>query len=85
MKARLSLLHKQEAEWNKLSDWKPEAGEVVVYDPDENYDYARLKIGDGTKTLQELNFFIDKAISTALQNCQYYEIIDAGRVTDYKK
>lgn len=85
MKARLSLLHKQEAEWNKLSNWKPAAGEVVVYDPDENYDYARLKIGDGTKTLKELNFFIDKTVLSTLQKQRYFEIIDAGRITDYKK
>ena len=44
-------------EWLKLGSWVPEAGELIVYDPDENYTYSRLKVGDGINTLQDL-FFI---------------------------
>lgn len=85
MKARVSHLHKTAAEWLKLNDWVPEAGEFIVYDPDENYSYSRLKVGDGISTLKELEFFIDKAILTLIQKQSYFEILDAGRVTDYKK
>lgn len=85
MKARVSHLHKTEAEWLKLGSWKPEAGELVVYDPDARHPYARLKVGDGIKTLKDLDFFVDKAALALIQKQHYFEIIDAGRVTDYIK
>jgi hypothetical protein len=83
MKARISQLHRTEAEWLKLKNWVPAAGELIVYDADDKYSYARLKVGDGEKALQDLDFFIDKAALAALQNQRYYELIDAGRITDH--
>lgn len=84
MKARITNLHKSEAEWLKLNSWIPEAGELIVYDPDENYTYSRLKVGDGINTIQDLSFFVDKATLALIQKQHYFDIIDAGRVTDYK-
>jgi hypothetical protein len=84
MKARISQLHKTESEWAKLSSIVPEAGELIVYDPDKQHNYARVKIGDGKRTIKELTFFIDSAISTYLQNQRYSEVIDGGRITDFK-
>jgi hypothetical protein len=83
MKARVSHLHRTEAEWAKLNAWVPEAGELIVYDPDDHYDYARIKIGDGVKTLKELTFFIDSAIATYLDKQRYSEVIEGGRITDH--
>jgi hypothetical protein len=83
MKARISNLHKTELAWNRLSGFIPEAGEIIVYDPDDHYDYARLKVGDGKRALQELTFFTDSAALALIQKQHYFEIIDAGRVTDY--
>jgi hypothetical protein len=83
MKARVSNLHKTEAEWAKLSNWVPEAGELVVYDSDRQHDYARLKVGDGEKSLKELPFFIDSAVNTILQKNRHQEVIDGGRITMY--
>ena len=80
MKARVSQLHNTEKEWLKLSTWKPEAGEIVVYDPDDTYKYSRLKVGDGKHTLQELGFFVDAATESILQQ---HKTLDAGRITDY--
>ena len=85
MKARVSNLHKKESEWLKLKGWVPEAGELIVYDPDERYSYARIKLGDGVTPLKDLDFFIDKAALALIQKQHYFDIIDAGRVTDYKK
>ena len=85
MKARVSQLHKTEREWSELVDWIPEAGELVVYDPDELHDYARIKIGDGQTPLSKLAFFIDSAIAAFLQKCKYEEVIEAGRITEYNK
>lgn len=84
MKARVSNLHRTAEEWSKLKNWKPEAGELIVYDPDLEFDYARVKLGDGIHTLAELPFFIDQAAITLLQKQQYHEKLDAGRITDYK-
>ena len=84
MKARICQLHKTEAEWNKLADFVPLCGELIVFDPDRQHRYARVKIGDGRTKLQNLSFLIDPAIEEFLStHCD--KIIDAGRVTDYKK
>jgi hypothetical protein len=83
MKARVSNLHKTEEEWKKYKNWTPEAGELIVYDPDSKHDYARLKVGDGKTMLSELPFFVDSAITTQLQNSRFSEVIDGGRITDH--
>ena len=55
MKARVCNLHKTEAEWIKLNTWVPEAGELIVYDPDAHHNYARIKMGDGVRPLKDLS------------------------------
>lgn len=85
MKARVSQLHKIEAEWLKLNDWTPEAGEIIVYDPDESFEYSRIKLGDGQRALKDLSFFIDSTIADYLQKQRRPEILDGGRITDYNK
>ena len=84
MKARICQLHKTEAEWNKLPDFVPLCGELIVFDPDRLHRYSRVKIGDGVTKLQNLYFLIDPAIEEFLES-RHDKIIDAGRVTDYKK
>lgn len=84
MKARVSHLHKTEADWSKLSTWVPEAGELIIYDPDHLHKYSRIKIGDGVHTLNEIAFSIESSIDTALNQHKFKEVIDAGRVTEYK-
>lgn len=84
MKARISFLHKTEAEWNALSSWVPASAELVVYDADDTHDYARIKLGDGKTPLCDLNFFIDRAILEALKNQSTSKIIDGGRIENYK-
>lgn len=89
MKARVSQLHRTEAEWSKLPDFIPMAGEFVIFDPDRNHRYARLKIGDGkmqpdgtiagTK-LKDLPFFIDSAIDDHVTKKRLDEVIDGGRI-----
>ena len=82
MKARVSQLNKTEAEWQKFLNWTPEAGELIVYKPDENVSYARLKVGDGVRPLKDLEFFIDAATESLLKAKQFTEIIDGGRITE---
>jgi hypothetical protein len=94
MKARVSQLHKTEAEWTKLSNFIPLAGEIIIFDADKNHNYVRLKIGDGIQRsdgtingtrLKDLPFFIDSTIDDHVTKKRLNEVIDAGRVTDYKK
>jgi hypothetical protein len=42
--------------WNKALNFIPKAGEIIIYDPDENYNYSRFKIGDGIRTVNNLEF-----------------------------
>ncbi len=84
MIARISQLHKTEAEWNKLTTFIPISGEVIIFDADKTYNYARVKIGDGKTKLKDLPFFIDSAIEHLITKQRLNEVIDAGRITDYK-
>ena len=81
MRARVSQLNKTEAEWKKLNTWIPEAGELVVYTPDENYTYARLKVGDGIRPLRDIEFLIDSAALAVLKASNFKEVIDGGRIS----
>ena len=83
MKARISQLHMTETEWLKYSSLIPEPGEFIVYDPDEKHTYARIKIGDGIRTLAELDFFIDSTIEELLKQIRFEDSIDGGRITEY--
>jgi hypothetical protein len=85
MNARISQLHKTEAEWQAVQahyeardeQFIPRAGEFIVYDPDYTYEYARLKIGDGKTAIQYLPFIADTIflnLSTSTRT------IDAGRI-----
>lgn len=85
MKARISQLHKTEIEWLKYSNWMPEAGEIIIYDPDTEHNYARIKIGDGKRTLKELDFLIDSTIDDVLKQISFTDVLDGGRITEYNK
>lgn len=45
--SRIIQKHDTEANWNKAVDFIPFAGELIVYDPDDNHPYPRFKFGDG--------------------------------------
>lgn len=53
---RIVHKHDTEVNWNKAINFIPKAGELVIYDPDENFNYARTKIGDGIKKVNDLPF-----------------------------
>lgn len=65
LNTRIQQKHDIEVNWSKAVNFIPKIGEVIVYDPDENHAAARVKIGDGVKTVVELAF-IDDAAKTAL-------------------
>ena len=83
MKARISQLFMSETDQLKWASWVPVAGELVVYKPSKEYPYARIKVGDGSTALKDLDFFVDSAIAKILAEWRYEELIDGGRITDY--
>lgn len=56
VKSRIQNKHDIEANWAKAENFVPLIGEIIVYDIDENYDYERFKIGDGTTSVTGLPF-----------------------------
>lgn len=52
LKSRLLQKHDTEANWNKAVNFVPKAGEIIVYDD----VYPKIKIGDGVKTVANLNY-----------------------------
>lgn len=57
--ARIPQKHDIEAHWKLATNFIPMEGEIIVYDPDERYDYARFKCGDGDTNVNDLPFFTD--------------------------
>ena len=47
--------HGTAAEWEN-NDYVPKDGEIIIYDIDENYNYTRVKVGDGNNTAINLSF-----------------------------
>ena len=57
---RVILKHDTEENWLKAENFTPQSGEVVIYDTDENYDYSRIKIGNGYDNINGLPFLIEE-------------------------
>ena len=56
LKTRIYHKHDTEANWNKATNFIPKAGEIIIYDADQNYSYPRIKIGDGLTAIINLKF-----------------------------
>lgn len=55
VKGKLIFKHETEANWGQ-SNYIPEQGEKILYDPDESHNYTRVKYGDGSHTVKDLPF-----------------------------
>lgn len=53
---RIQQKHDTEVNWAKALNFIPKAGEIIIYDADENYNFVRLKIGDGITPINSLGF-----------------------------
>ena len=56
IQSRVVNKHDVEKNWNKAINFIPKKGEIIIYDVDENYDYPRLKVGDGETVVSALPF-----------------------------
>lgn len=57
IKSRIQQKHDTAENWEKATGFIPKAGELIVYDIDANYDYERLKVGDGATPVTDLPFW----------------------------
>lgn len=62
---RIVLKHDVESNWQLATGFSPMAGEIIIYDIDENYSYERIKIGDGVQNVNALPF-VDDVLRTEL-------------------
>lgn len=70
LNSRIINKHDIEANWIKATNFIPKQGEQIVYDIDENYDYERIKMGDGVTNVNDLPFVVD-----------YFTIEDIDEIT----
>ena len=63
IQSRIQHKHDTEANWNQTTNFIPKAGEIIIYDKDENYSYPRFKIGDGVNNINDLIFTDERLIS----------------------
>lgn len=57
--SRIVLKHDSEANWNKATGFIPKLGEMIIYEPNEEYEEPRVKIGDGVNIVSNLPFIKD--------------------------
>ena len=75
-KTRIVHKHAIEADWVRAINFIPMKAALIVYDPDNNYFFPRIKIGDGINNVNDLPFVnIDSEGN----------FIDAGFITDNKE
>lgn len=69
LKTRIIHKHDIESNWLKATNFVPKQGELIVYDKDANYNYERVKVGDGATNVNDLPF---ADANTALINANNY-------------
>lgn len=68
LNARIVQKHDTQANWDKAINFIPKNGKIIVYDADDNYPYARTKIGDGVTTVGNLPFAVPEILNTNIVN-----------------
>ena len=65
LQTRVQNKHDIAENWEKATGFRPLAGEIIIYDPDATHSLPRVKIGDGEKYVNQLDF-IDTDLLEAL-------------------
>ena len=84
LNARTIQLHDVESNWLLVKDFIPRCGEIIIYDPDENYNYSRFKIGDGKTGVNKLSFVVDSILNEIFTPSGDTIYLDAGRINPDK-
>lgn len=59
--SRIMQKHDTEANWKKATNFIPKAGEIIIYDADDTYSAARIKVGNDSTNINDLPFINSKA------------------------
>ena len=57
IKTRVIQKHDTTENWAKATNFIPKSGELIVYDTDAQFNYERLKLGDGKTVVSDLPFY----------------------------
>ena len=63
-KSRIVHKHDIEANWKSTTDFTPLSGEIIIFTQGEDYNHARIKVGDGVTDVNSLSFIDDVFKST---------------------
>lgn len=61
IQTRIIHKHAQESDWDDATI-KPLQSELLIYDSDENHNFPRFKLGDGTSLARELPFLLTNPV-----------------------
>lgn len=75
IQTRIVHKHAQEADWND-STLKPLASELLIYESDDNHNFPRFKVGDGTNFAKDLPFLFTNPVFVG--STPEYEAADAA-------
>ena len=74
---RIQLKSDVEANWLLVPNFVPLAGELIIYSPDGTHGYCRLKVGDGSTSISNLQF-----IDAGTINGHDTEIVKLSTIND---
>lgn len=63
IKTRIQLKNDTEAHWLLATNFVPLQGEVIIYSADDTHPFSRLKVGDGTTTVNNLPFIDSETVN----------------------
>ena len=66
--ARIILKNGTEANWNKVTDFIPKKGEMIIYNPDDKHSTPRFKVGNGQQLPKDLPFVKTSVSQEDLEN-----------------
>ena len=80
---RIIHTHDTADNWDKIPEFVPKLGELIIYDVDTTHVYERFKIGDGKTKLSDLPFTVESVVYSMFSVQDNLVCFDAGRITQY--
>lgn len=78
IKTRIQLKNDTEAHWLLATNFVPLQGEVIIYSADDTHPFSRLKVGDGTTTVNNLPFISSHNINNIILEETYNDLPSIG-------
>ena len=76
--SRIQQKHDSEANWLKAQNFVPLAGEIIIYDKDDNHPAPRVKIGNGVDNINDLEFA--SVTKTEIDNLELITVADIDAI-----